>query len=302
MRHRPWREAIEDALYGPAGFSLRARPAEHFRTSVAAPPFAQAVRRLAGEVDAALGFPDPFDLVDVGAGRGELLSTLPDVPARWRLTGVDLAPADVPFGWSAKIIRLTGLLFANEWLDDVPLDVVDGGRLMLVGPDGSEVPGPTSPYPDWCARWWPGDGRIEVGLPRDRAWADAVSRVDRGLAVAVDYGHLASSRRPTLTGYRAGRQVRPVPDGSCNITAHVALDSCAAATGARLIRQRDALQLLGVAATLPDWGVGGTAYAMGLAAASQARELLDPDGLGGYGWLVQAVGISDPLAAAPPYR
>ena len=52
----------------------------------------------------------------------------------------------------------------------------------------------------------------------------------------------------------------------------------------------------------PDWGGGGTAYAMGLAAASQARELLDPDGLGGYGWLVQAVGITDPLAAAPPYR
>ena len=301
VTHRPWSEALQAALYGPAGFYLRSRPADHFRTSVCLAPFAAAVRRLAGTVDDALGRPDPFDLVDVGAGRGELLSSLPNVPARWRLTGVDLAPAAVPFAWSTTINRLTGLLIANEWLDNVPLDVVEHGRLMLVAPDGSEVPGPPSPYGDWCSRWWPGGPRVEVGLSRDRAWAAAVSQVERGLAVAVDYGHLIGSRRPTMTGYRHGRQVQPVPDGSCDVTAHVALDSCAAATGATIIRQRDALALLGVSATLPDWGGDGTAYAMELAAASQARELLDRDGLGGYGWLVQAIGIADPLAAAPAW-
>ncbi len=31
---RPWRAAWEQALYGPGGFFLRDRPAEHFRTSV----------------------------------------------------------------------------------------------------------------------------------------------------------------------------------------------------------------------------------------------------------------------------
>src|SRR5688500_11292807 len=82
---RPWSEAMQDALYGADGFFLRNAPAGHFRTSVTASPvFATAVRRLAGQVDDALGRPDPFDVVDVGAGRGELLSALPDVPPRWR--------------------------------------------------------------------------------------------------------------------------------------------------------------------------------------------------------------------------
>ncbi|MCW2667029.1 MAG: hypothetical protein JWN57_1991 [Frankiales bacterium] len=279
-----------EALYGPEGFFVRERPADHFRTSVAASPlYAAAVRRLAGQVDEALGRPDPFDLVDLGAGRGELLQALPDVPARWRLTAVELAPdPGVGLRWLSEVPAVHGLLFANEWLDDVPLDVVQDGRLVLVAPDGSEVPGPPSPYGDWCARWWPGGGRVEVGLSRDRAWARAAGQVRRGLAVAVDYGHVLGERRPTLTGYRGGRQVPPVPDGSCDITAHVALDSCAAATGARLLTQREALRSLGVDGTLPAYGPG---YAAALQAASQAATLLDPAGLGGFGWLVQEVGL-----------
>ncbi len=281
------------ALYGQDGFFVRERPADHFRTSVAASPlYASAVRELAGRVDDALGHPDPFDVVDVGAGRGELLLGLPDVPARWRLTAVELTPdPGVGLRWLPEVPPVEGLLLANEWLDDVPLDVVEDGRLVLVSRDGEEVPGPPSPYDDWCTRWWPGGGRVEVGLSRDLAWAAAVGQVRRGLAVAVDYGHVLATRRPTLTGYRAGRQVPPVPDGSCDLTAHVALDSCAAATGARLLTQREALRQLGVDGTLPAYGPG---YATALQRASQAATLLDPAGLGGFGWLVQEVGI-DPV-------
>ncbi len=279
----PWSRAWDRALYGPGGFFLRERPLDHFRTSVALPPFADAVRELAGRLDDALGRPDPFDLVDVGAGRGELLAALPDVPARWRVTGVERADADVPFRWLRAVPPLTGLLLANEWLDAVPLDVVQAGRLVLVEDDGTEVPGP--PVDDaWARRWWPGGGRVEVGAPRDAAWSAAVGQVRRGLAVAVDYGHMTATRRPTLTGYRAGRQVAPVPDGSCDLTAHVALDSCAAATGARVVRQRDALLSLGVDAALP-----APVSRDGLTRASQAGVLLDPGGLGGFGWLVQEV-------------
>ena len=57
---------------------------------------------------------------------------------------------------------VTGLVIANEWLDNVPLDVVeltgDGPRLVVVDPrTGAELPGPT-PAPedtDWIDRWWP---------------------------------------------------------------------------------------------------------------------------------------------------
>lgn len=297
---RSWSEAWEEALYGPSGFFLREVPLEHFRTNVAVPPFASAVRRLAGLVDLALGCPDPFDVVDLGAGRGELLAALPDVPARWRLTAVDLAP-----GMRSDLPSLEGLLLANEWLDSVPLDVVEDGRLVLVAPDGTEQLGAPLAS-EWADTWWPGGGRVEVGASRDLAWAAAVSRVRRGLAVAVDYGHTRADRRPTLTGYRDGRQVPPVPDGSCDLTAHVALDAVAAATGSVLVRQREALQALGVGAPRdgdPRWPVGGAAeasgspvaagspYAASLAEASQARELLDADGLGGFGWLLRPVGV-----------
>ncbi|MCY7364938.1 MAG: SAM-dependent methyltransferase [Frankiaceae bacterium] len=304
MQTVPWRQAWSAALYGPDGFFLRHAPADHFRTSVAAAPqFAVAVRRLAGLVDDALGRPAPFDLVDVGAGRGTLLAALPDVPARWRLTGVDLAPDPGldGIGWSAEVPELEGLLFSNEWLDDVPLDVVFDDRLVEVAPDGTEALGaPASPEAvDWASRWWPQGRRVEVGLTRDRAWTAAVGQVRRGLAVTVDYGHVLGDRRPTLTGWRNGRPVHPVPDGSCDITAHVALDAVAAASGGRLIPQADALSLLGIRSEHPPKELSRNDphnYLAQLAAASSAAELLDRRGLGSYGWVVAPVGIADPLA------
>jgi len=286
-------EAWEQALYGPDGFFLREVPLEHFRTNVAVPLFAVAVRRLAGLVDRALGLPDPFDVVDLGAGRGELLGSLPDVPARWRLTSVDLAP-----GLPSELPVVEGLLLANEYLDTVPLDVLSDGRLVLVSASGEERVGAPLAS-EWADAWWPPEAegldpsdlphRVEVGAFRDLAWAAAVSRVRRGLAVAVDYGHTMADRRPTLTGYRHGHQVPPVPDGTCDLTAHVALDSCAAATGSVVVRQRDALQALGISAALPP--TDHPSYPTALAEASQARELLDPDGLGGFGWLLRPVDV-----------
>ena len=284
----PWSDAWHQALYGESGFFRRENPADHFRTNVAVPLFHHAVRALADRVDAALGFPDPFDVVDVGAGRGELLFGLGAVPSRWRLTGVEVADADVPFAWTSEIPYVTGLLVANEWLDAVPVDVIDKGCIVLVSSDGTEALGEPIAS-DWASRWWPGGGRVEIGAPRDQAWTNAVSHVTRGVAVAIDYGHLVSSRRPTLTGYRDGRQVRPVPDGSCDLTAHVAVDACAAATGACLWSQREALQFLGISAALPP--AADSSYALGLERASQAGELLDPDGLGGFAWLMQEIGV-----------
>ncbi len=299
---------MQDALYGEDGFFLREAPAQHFRTSATASPvFAAAVRRLAGLVDDALGHPDPFDVVDVGAGRGELLSALPDVPGRWRLTGVELAP-DPGSGlrWSRSVPEVEGLLIANEWLDDVPLDVLFDGFVVEVDSSGEEQlgPGASAEALAWAARWWPQGRRVEVGLSRDRAWAGAVARVRRGLAVAVDYGHVLGDRttyfdrRPTLTGYRDGRQVRPLPDGSCDLTAHVALDACAAAVGDRIVRQREALLALGVDPEPPPRELTRTdprGYLARLQRASQAAELLDLRGLGAFGWIVCPVGISDPL-------
>jgi SAM-dependent MidA family methyltransferase len=298
---RPWREAMQEALYGPAGFYVRDLPASHFRTSVTAGPlFATAVRRLAGLVDEALGRPEPFGLVDLGAGGGELLAALPDVPARWRLTAVDVSGR-----WAADRTGFDGLLLANEWLDNIPLDVLFDGRVVEVAEDGQERLGPpaSSELLAWTQSWWPRSRRVEVGLTRDRAWADAVAHVRSGLAVAVDYGHTRQDRRTSLTGYRDGRQVAPVPDGSCDLTAHVAVDACAAATGARVTTQREALSLLGISSTKPDRAMAEhdpRGYLALLQQATAAAELLDPRGLGRFSWLVQPIGIADPLTDSSP--
>ncbi|MFH8339182.1 SAM-dependent methyltransferase [Streptomyces sp. AM6-12] len=322
---RGWRTAAEAALYGPAGFYRRPEgPAGHFRTSVhASPLFARAVAELLRRVDTALGRPAALDFVDMAAGRGELvagvLAALPaEVAARVRPYAVEIAgrPAglDERVAWRAEPPReITGLLFANEWLDNVPVDVAETDpagvpRYVLVGADGSERLGApvTGADADWLARWWPpgGEGaRAEIGLPRDRAWAAVAGRVTRGLAVAVDYAHTIGARPPfgTLTGFRAGRETTPVPDGTCDITAHVALDACAAASPApaRLLTQRAALHALGITGARPPLALASSdpaGYVRALAGAGEAAELTATGGLGDFGWLVQPVGIADPLA------
>src|SRR5690606_17153550 len=146
----------------------------------------------------------------------------------------------------------------------------------------------------------------EIGLPRDEAWASAAGTVARGLAVAVDYGHTRDTRPPfgTLTGFRDGRETAPVPDGSCDLTAHVALDACAAAVpgpGGRLLTQREALRALGVTAGRPPLALASTdpaGYVRALAAAGEAAELLAPDRLGALGWPLRPAGVPDVL---PPW-
>ncbi|MFI7548736.1 SAM-dependent methyltransferase [Micromonospora sediminimaris] len=437
-----WREAMRQALYEPDGFFVSgAGPAAHFRTSVhASPIFTSALLRLIHQLDAALGFPDPFDVVDVGAGRGELLhalavgvsgeparsgrsgliparagspetrtttvavhpgpggvsfgsvDSLPSAPVplarRVRFTAVELAPRPdhLPdqIVWTNEIpTGITGLLLATEWLDNVPLDLAvhtdHNWHYLLVDPTtGTETTGEPVGRDDaaWLTTWWlpqtdqtpeartvtddpnlpqqtetdgsgstrsgfraarPAQGssltarsrpgcpetptdrtptdsssavhRAEIGRARDEAWADAVGRVDRGLALAVDYGHLRAERPidGTLTGYRAGRQVPPVPDGSCDVTAHVAMDSVASA-GERVARcayvltsQRKALRALGADGGRPPLSLASSdpaGYLRALATASAAAELTDPAGLGGHWWLWQPVGL--PADRLPP--
>jgi SAM-dependent MidA family methyltransferase len=310
------------ALYGPDGFFVRGAgvPAAHFRTSVhASPLFAGAVRTLAAEAGLDC-------VVDVGAGGGELLSTLHASDPHLHLVGVDIAPRPVglpdPIGWRPDVpAGLDALVVANEWLDNVPLDVVqrdDRGqwRLVLVDPaTGEERLGdpPDGEDVTWLAAWWPSDhpapgARAEVGRTRDDAWAAVVTGLRSGLAVAIDYAHMRDTRPPygTLAAYRHGRGVTPVPDGSCDITAHVALDSCAAAVpGAStlLLSQRDALRALGVDAARPPHEQARSdpaGYLRALSEASAAAELVEVGGLGSFTWLVQAVdrGLPQPLLAS----
>jgi SAM-dependent MidA family methyltransferase len=314
-----WRAAMEIALYGPGGFFVRpaSGPGDHFRTSAhASGAFVAAVLRLLDGVDVALGRPATVDLVDVGAGRGELLAgVLAAAPAalrsRLRPVAVERAPrpAGLPpeIAWEAALpASVAGLLTATEWLDNVPLDVAESGRYLVVdaatGAEAVDIPVDDADAA-WLRRWWPTGPRREIGRPRDEAWAAAVGSLTRGLALCVDYGHLRSTRPVggTLTGFRSGRQVAPVPDGSCDVTAHVAVDAVAAAGSAAagglpyaLLTQREALRALGASAARPPLSLASTdpaAYVRALAAASAVGELTDAAGLGGHWWLLQPVEI-----------
>ena len=322
-----WSDAMAAALDGPDGFYRTNSPDTHFRTSVnASPLLAASIVPLVVAVDAALDHPERLDVVDMGAGDGSLLrGLLKELPAdlarRVDPVAVEIRtrPAELPaqVTWTeVPPSGVSGLVIAHEYLDNVPCDLVEvaeGGSLqqVLVAPTtGEESLGPAldDEQRDWIKRWWPlsepGD-RAEIGLARDQTWSQIVSGLSSGIALAVDYGHLRNERvagaypAGTLTGYRNGHQVAPIPDGSCDITAHVAMDACAQAgadAGAHasaLVSQSEALRALGLDARRPPIELASSnpqGYIESLSSASHAAELLDPASLGSFWWLLQAKG------------
>jgi len=292
-----WRDAWQQALYGDDGFFRHHSPIDHFRTGVnSSGVFAEAIWQLvqAEGLDT---------VVDIGAGRGELLQHLHRLSGgSLTLTAVEIAqrPGDLPpaIGWVHELPdRIDGLLIANEWLDNIPCDIAEvdeAGRLRLVLVDpatGRETPG--APYEDpWLEQWWPlaepGD-RAEIGTPRDESWAEAVSRVS-GIALAIDYGH-TSADRPilgSLRSYRDGVEADVLPDGTRDVTAHVAVDSVAAAARATLSRQSDSLRALGVSGVRPPLELATTdppAYVRALAGAAESAELTARGGWGDFWWI-----------------
>jgi SAM-dependent MidA family methyltransferase len=300
---------MTEALYGDGGFyRASGAPGRNFRTAAhTSSLWATAILGLADRVFEALGSPASFTLVDVGAGGGELLSALASIaPADWTLRGVDLAPRpdslSARVSWSSALPdRFDGLLIANELLDVVPVDVAELAagwpRQIEVTPGGEEELGDlvTGRDAEWLSTWWPlaedGD-RAEIGWPRDELWHSLTERLGRGAAVAIDYAALPHRDvAGTLTGYRDGRQVAAVPDGSCDLTAHVLFESLAA-PGDVMLTQREALQSLGISGHRPAYDGDPSSYLAALSSTGDAAELLDPAGLGAFTWLVHVQGCS----------
>ncbi len=331
----PWPEAWHDALYaaGRGFYVSRGGPAAHFTTAthgVTGGVLAEALLALWARTQ---GPRLPRVVVDVGAGRGELATHMlralavadPATDAACaKVVAVDVV--DRPEGLDTRIewVRSPGgadlpdelaelaeledaLVVAHEWLDVVPCEIAevdDDGRtrMVLVDPvSGSESLGGVLPAAEaaWCRDHWPASrpgSRVEVGLARDEAWQRLLGAMGSGLAVAVDYGHLATGRPSagTLAAYVGGRLTQPVPDGSCDITAHVAMDTLVADL---LVRQRDLLRDLGFAATTPPIDLARTdpiGYLRELERAGAEAELIRPDGgFGDFWWAVKQVHRSD---------
>ena len=257
-----WPIAWHDAHLGPQGFYRTNTPARHFATEAQEGPLVEALAIVIEQVAGRLPLADPIDIVDIGAGSGEMLTSLLAAlrdESRFHFTAIDVRPR--PIGLPDRIdwvvgvapdilerIRpegITGIILAHEWLDDLPVDVVardDDGRIrqVLVDPStGAESMGdtvlPDSAAQRWLDQWWgPVLDRAEIGWHRDAAWRAVCASLRTGLALAIDYGHTRGERdrfaTGSIIGYRGGAAHWPIPDGSMNLTAHVTWDSLAAAT------------------------------------------------------------------------
>lgn len=307
---RPWREAWQQALYGPVGFYRKELPGNHFRTAshAGAGLLADALGRLCAERGLRR-------VIEVGAGGGELLGALAG-RTELDLIGVELRSRPTTLtarvGWHEQLTTLEDtptLLLGWELLDVVPTTVAqfDGRwRAVWVDEEGHERLGPVLHDQTWLRRWRPaptsGD-RCEIGSSRDEFWLDLVRRVPNGVALAVDYA--TSTTGSTLTGFRSGREVPPRPDGSCDLTAHVhfgSLEATLAENGypSELCSQREGLRALGVGgpSDAPDPRAEPHRYLDWLGTRGQAAELLDPAGLGGFSWLLTP--LSQPGSTGTP--
>lgn len=319
MESIPWELAWHSALYSlPGGFYRTNPPSGHFATSAQGITGTTAV--LADVLAHIARAASLRHVIDLAAGRGELATALARRHPHLEVTAVDIVPRPEHLDHAVRWHITQGadditdlpdasgaLIFAHEWLDVIPtpiwqIDEKGSPRTVLVDPrDGTEslggAPGdPDGPRPEdlaWCRQWWPlheatPGSRIEVGRRRDLAWSQLVDHAGDGLAIAVDYGHTRDNRPATgsLCAYRHGRQVRPVPDRSCDLTTHVAVDSL---PGSHRIDQRTLLQRCGLRADTPDPRSALTdpaGYIAALQHAGAAARLLDRHGLGSFYWVL----------------
>jgi SAM-dependent MidA family methyltransferase len=256
-----------------------------------------------------LGRPEPFTVVEAGAGRGTLAASIlaTGLPGAMRYVAVERsaalrAVAAERLGDRAEVRDelpagpFDGVVVANELLDNLPFRLLEraaeGWEEVFVDENLSEVlvPAATDSPPDA-----PVGARIPV-QDRARDWvADAVGRIRRGRVVVVDYADTTASMasRPWTEWVRTyrghGRAGHPLHDlGTADITCEVAVDQLPPATLDRA--QAEFLRAHGlddlVAAARQEWTerahIGDLQALKARSRVTEAAALTDPSGLGGF--------------------
>jgi SAM-dependent MidA family methyltransferase len=330
---------MELALYGRGGFfhgEVVGTDAE-FVTSPHVHPFvfSRCVRAALLETWAAIGEPEVFEVVELGAGDGTfaaaLLEAFGELPQpELRYTAVEigdhargqLARRGVTVvGSLDEVEPFEGALFANELLDNLPFRLArrHGGevREVRVSVDGDRFIETLEPWRDRAhapAVEMLRDDVATVVPVGALAMIESIARtLRRGTALLVDYGELGPVRG--VHGYSRHRQVSDVlamPPGRADITAGVDLGAIAHAARANglvawpPVRQRAAIAALGYPrwdetmrerqVDLQDGGHHAEALRV-FETRSRASILADPERLGRSWWLT----LSTPDVSEPTW-
>ena len=237
----PFARFMELALYHPQ-FGYYMRPPDpgterigwtgDFYTSSDVHPFlGRALARQAAQVDALLGYPDPFTVVEMGPGKGLLAQhflaasgqesasfgrrlqyvLIERSPAMRSLQQQRLQPWLAEAGkviWVEDVtslapVSVTGLMFSNELVDAFPVH-----RIEQVGGETKEIfvdsragrfvecinPVSDSAIHDYLRRLkveLPDGYRTEINLFAPVWMKQVAASLRRGLVVTIDYGHSA---------------------------------------------------------------------------------------------------------------
>ncbi len=272
---------------------------------------------------------EPFQLVEAGAGSGSLIRALLST-LEVEVVAVEASPAarealqdllPVPSIREVLPDRIRGVILANELIDNLPMALSQrvGGawRERWVGSDDDGLVFVDAPVRPEVEAWLeayagpvPDGGWVEVQLSATDWLTDALSRMDEGSVVLIDYGDTAENLLPrrqdgTLRTYRA-HHLGPHPldePGETDITADVnftALMGAAEKAGASvtLLRQDDFLTSLGLRDRLSELrhaeleatrGGDEMARLQVRSLKTEAETLLHPRGLGDFRVLIATI-------------
>jgi NADH dehydrogenase [ubiquinone] 1 alpha subcomplex assembly factor 7 len=230
-------EYMELALYGPGGYYERppVGPEGDYVTSPHVHPvFGELLAEALRELWTHLGEPDPFALVELGAGDGtlarQLLRHLEDLPLGYtaveRSSGArKMLRAIEGLVVSRSIPGDPSVVLGHELLDNLPFKIFRGTAEMRVATDGDLLilaRAPIAPGVDLHGRA-AGEGEERV-LPTGALALvrELGARLRHGYALFVDYGTERGAGGP-VHGYRGHRVIEDVLDrpGSADITAGV---------------------------------------------------------------------------------
>ncbi|MGI9645186.1 MAG: SAM-dependent methyltransferase [Ilumatobacteraceae bacterium] len=316
----PFERFMELALYGEHGFYTSVggghagRRGDFLTSPEVGPLFGAVLARFLDAEWERIGRPDPFTVVDAGAGPGTLARSIlaagPTCREALRYVAVEVSdvqraahPPEVVSVSALPDVPFDGVVIANELLDNLPFRLAvfdDGWREAYVDVDGDRFVELLSVPIDPLPAVLPGDATLGARVPlveRAAAFvAEARSLVRAGTVLVVDYGVARTAElalrpwREWLRTYRSNERGEHYLSlaGAQDVTVEVPFDQLAATDAVRT--QSQFLQLHGIGELVEEGRAVWREQAArpGLEAmrmrsrVSESEALLDPHGLGAF--------------------